>query len=300
MSHQIGSQPAVQFRKGWLALDGTFFAKEHYLVIRSPGRQWSGAGGLLGRLKGRGSSYNTWANDTGFWQDQSPAAVSRNGTVLPGPAFDCSPLTGFMILKIVVNAHNETEAAYAIGNNDGLAGCDFDVAEILGYQSMLSPADEARVGGYLAAKYGIDTAYPALPPPGAKPELPPDEMAAVKYRGLAALGLAVSAHDAGRGESARHGLGGELPRARAARQGLVQLQRGEGPRRRHPLRHKRRRAVGLPDRSVGRRGRYGQHLGPRPGDPGQRPAGNQDVLGQGRRAERVQRPGGLQSVPTGT
>ena len=154
---------------GWLALNGEFFAKEHYLVLRSPGPKWRGAGGLLGRLKGRGSSYNTWANDTGFWQDHHPAAVSRNGTVLPGPAFDCSPLKEFMILRIIVNARNETEAAYTIGNNDGLAYCDFDVAEILGYESLLSPAEEALVGGYLAAKYGIESAYPPLPPPGAKP-----------------------------------------------------------------------------------------------------------------------------------
>ena len=180
--NQINSRPAVQFRKGWLALDGKFYAQEHYFVIRSPARSWSGAGGLLGRLKGRGSSYNTWGNDTGFWQDQPPAAVSRNGTVLPGPAFDCSPLTRFMVLKIIVNDHDATKASYAIGNNDGLAACDFDVAEILGYQSMLSPADEALVGGYLAAKYGIETAYPPLPPAKAR-EPAPSEMAAVKYQG---------------------------------------------------------------------------------------------------------------------
>ena len=181
--NQVNSRPAVQFRKGWLALAGTFFAKEHYIVVRSPGPQWSGPGGLLGRLKGRGSSYNTWGNDTGFWQDQFPAAVSRNGSVLPGPAFDCSPLTGFMVLKIIVNDHNPSEASYAIGNNDGLAACDFDVAEILGYRSILSPAEEALVGGYLATKYGIDTAYPPLPPAGGKAaEFPPSEMAAVKYK----------------------------------------------------------------------------------------------------------------------
>ena len=181
-SNQINSKPAVQFRKGWLALDGTFFAKEHYIVIRSPSPKWSGAGGLLGRLKGRGSSYNTWGNETGFWTDVSPAAISRNGTPLPGPAFDCSPMGKFMVLKVIVNNANETEAAYAIGNNDGLTHCDFDVAEILGYESILSPTDEALVGGYLAAKYGIDTDYPPLPPVKA-PELPASEMAAVKYKG---------------------------------------------------------------------------------------------------------------------
>ena len=68
---RLPSRRSSSARAG-LPSTATFFAKEHYLVIRSPGPQWSGAGGLLGRLKGRGSSYNTWANDTGFWQDQSP------------------------------------------------------------------------------------------------------------------------------------------------------------------------------------------------------------------------------------
>ncbi|MEI7901089.1 MAG: DUF2341 domain-containing protein, partial [bacterium] len=180
-SNQIGSKPAVQFRKGWLAVDGIFFAKEHYFVLRSPSPKWSGGGGLHGRLKGRGSSYNTFGNDTGFWTDVSPAAISRNGTPLPGPLFDCSPITKFMVIKVIVNNANETDAAYAIGNNDGLTACDFDVAEILGYESMLSPTDEALVGGYLAAKYGIDTAYPPLPP-AKTPELAASEMAAVKYK----------------------------------------------------------------------------------------------------------------------
>jgi hypothetical protein len=180
-TNQLNSKPTLQFRKGWLGIDGTFFAKEHFIVIRSPEPRWGGASGLLGRLKGRGSSYNTYANDTCFWSGMSPAAVAKNGTMLPGPLFDCSPITKFMILKIIVNNADETEAAYAIGNNDGLISGAFDIAEILGYQSILGPKDEALVGGYLAAKYGIDTAYPPLPP-AKPPELPPRELAGVKYK----------------------------------------------------------------------------------------------------------------------
>ena len=182
VTNQLNSKPALQFRKGWLGMDGTLFAKEHFLVLRSPNPKWNGASGLLGRLKGRGSSYNTYGNDTGFWTDVSPAAVSRNGSVLPGPIFDCSPITQFMILKIIVNNANETEAAYAIGNNDGLTTGDFDVAEILGYRSILGPKDEALVGGYLAAKYGIESVYPPLPPAKVA-DLPASERAAVKYQG---------------------------------------------------------------------------------------------------------------------
>ncbi|MCE9612574.1 MAG: DUF2341 domain-containing protein [Chthoniobacter sp.] len=176
---QINSKPALQFRKGWLGLDGTFFSKEQFLVLRSPTAKWSGATGLFGRLKGRGSSYNTWGNDSGFWTDVSPAAVSKNGHPLIVP-FDCAPLTKFMILKIIVNNANETEAAYVIGNNDGLTQGDFDVAEILAYESILSPREEALVGGYLATKYGIETTYPPLPPAKA-PELSPGDLAGVKY-----------------------------------------------------------------------------------------------------------------------
>lgn len=160
---QIHSRPIIQFRGNWLALAGTFFSKEQYVVVRSPDDRWSGAGSFLGRLKGRGSSCNTWGGDTGFWTDQSPVAVTRNGDVLPGPSFDCSPITNTMILKIIVNDNSTNAASYAIGNNDGLASCSFDVAEILGYQSMLSPLDEESVGAYLSAKYGIGTVY--LPPP---------------------------------------------------------------------------------------------------------------------------------------
>ena len=161
----VNGKPAVQFRKSWLALSGKFFAKEHYLVLRSPTARWSGAGGILGRLKGRASSYNTWGRETGFWTDRSPDAVSRNGVPLTGPGFDCSPLAEWMVLKIVVNNHDESEASYGIGNNDGMVANDFDVAEILGYDTILSPGKEALVGGYLAAKYGIKTAYPPLPSP---------------------------------------------------------------------------------------------------------------------------------------
>jgi len=176
--NQINSKPVVQFRNNWLALAGTFFAKEHYIVLRSPVDKWSGPGSFLGRLKGRGSSYNTWAGDTGFWTDQSPVAVTRNGTVLPGIGFDCSPITNYMVLKIDVNDHSTNAASYAIGNNDGMAGCNFDVAEILGYQSMLSPLEEESVGAYLAAKYGISTAYRPLPRTGGGPVTP----ASVQYK----------------------------------------------------------------------------------------------------------------------
>ena len=181
-ANQIHTKPAMQFRKSWLACAGTFFAKEQYLVLRSPTPQWTSAGSFLGRVKGRASSYNTWRNDTGFWSDRPPVAVSRNGIVLPGMAFDCSPITQYMLLRIVVNDDDTTVAGYGIGNNDGMADCEFDVAEILAYQSLLTPEEAAAVGGYLTVKYGLITAYPA-PSTAKAPSPAASELAAAKYKG---------------------------------------------------------------------------------------------------------------------
>ncbi|MEI6807152.1 MAG: DUF2341 domain-containing protein [bacterium] len=179
--NRVNSKPVVKFRGGWLALAGKFFAKEQYVVVRSPAARWSGTGSFLGRMQGRRSSWNTWGGDTGFWTDQSPVAVTRNGVVLPGPAFDCSPLTNYMVLRIVVNDNDMEAAGYAIGNNDGLATCDFEVAEILGYQTMLSPTDEDLVGAYLATKYGLRTEYPPLPVASSSGERA--RVAAFQYKG---------------------------------------------------------------------------------------------------------------------
>ncbi len=177
-SNQILSHPAVQFRGNatWLNIAGPFFAKEQYLVVRSPSATWSGSGSFLGRksdgfLTVRASSYNMASGTDGFWQDHFPAAVSRNGTSLArntvdSSAFHLAPITQYMLLKITVD--DQADAAnlaaypyYQIGKNETLGTMDFDVAEIIGYANPLSANDEALVGGYLTAKYGITTSYPA-------------------------------------------------------------------------------------------------------------------------------------------
>ncbi|MEI7955306.1 MAG: DUF6288 domain-containing protein, partial [Verrucomicrobiota bacterium] len=163
--NQIMSLPAVQVRAGWFDIAGKFFAKEQYVVVRSPTATWNGTGAFIGRksydfLTVRASSYTINRGGTNFW-DQ-PLACSRNGV----STFNLAPTTNYMVLKITVdnNASPENLAAYPycqIGRTENEAGADFDVAEILGYSNALSSSDEALVGGYLAAKYGIATSYPA-------------------------------------------------------------------------------------------------------------------------------------------
>ena len=165
VANQIMSLPAVQIRGGWFDLAGAFFTKEQYVVVRSPNATWNKPGAFIGRksydsLSVRASSYTVKREGTGFWD--MPAACSKNGV----STMELKPITDYMIVKITVDdrasAANLAKYPYCqIGRTEKEAGMDWDVAEIIGYSKSLSPGDEALVGGYLAAKYGITTSYPA-------------------------------------------------------------------------------------------------------------------------------------------
>ena len=165
-ANQIMSLPAVQIRGGWFNIAGKLFAKEQYVVVRSPRATWKGTGAFIGRksydnLVVRASSYTVKRDGTEFWD--MPAAVSKNGVA---KTFNLAPITDYMVVKITVDdrasAENLAKYPYCqIGRTEGEAGMDCDVAEIIGYSKSLSAGDEALVGGYLAAKYGIATSYPA-------------------------------------------------------------------------------------------------------------------------------------------
>ncbi len=158
MRNQLFSKPAIRFSDkaaGYLDLAGTLFVKEQYVVVRSPSYDTWSYGGFLCHRSGRGSSY--LLGGSGF--ESAPAAVSKNGTALASP-FNLGTLTNYMVLKITVDDSNTSPAAYQIGRSDGYS-CEFDVTEILGYSRALTSQEEAKVGGYLTAKYGLTTTYPA-------------------------------------------------------------------------------------------------------------------------------------------
>ncbi|MCX6875653.1 MAG: Ig-like domain repeat protein [Verrucomicrobia bacterium] len=169
----------VHFRgtDDWFDCAGGMFVKEQYVVVRSPNPTWVGSGSFLARksadfLSVRASSHNLYNGYTGFWDDQLPAAVSKNGAVvssgagsMPRGGFELNPITDYMILKIVVN--NGASAAnlaqypyYHIGRTETLTGVEMDIAEIIGYEATLSAGDEAVLGSYLKGKYGLVATYP--------------------------------------------------------------------------------------------------------------------------------------------
>ena len=134
-------------------------------MVRSPSPLWSGLGSFLGRASGRASSYMLAGVSPGFDEDQFPAAVSRNGSPVAlersgRVGYSLGTITDFMVLKITANDSDTKATIYQIGGIDRQWQCKFDVAEILGYSRTLTSSEEATVGAYLAAKYGIKTAYP--------------------------------------------------------------------------------------------------------------------------------------------
>ncbi|MCX6872770.1 MAG: hypothetical protein NTW21_03035 [Verrucomicrobia bacterium] len=101
----------------------------------------------------------------GCWRDPDPFAVSRDGNVI-------APQTGnnfiypihlpeinapYFILKINVNTTAKANAGkpgtYQIGKAADVGYVDFDVAEIIGYDQVLSGPEETLMNAYLMNKY---------------------------------------------------------------------------------------------------------------------------------------------------
>ncbi len=185
IKYNSGEAPkkGVHFRgtDAWFDCAGGMFVKEQYVVVRSPNPTWVGSGSFLGRrsndfLSVRASSHNLYSGYSGFWDDELPSAVSRNGSAvsssrgsMPRGGFELAPITDYMLLKIVANtgANAANLAAYPfynIGRTETLSGVEMDIAEMIGFETTLSAADEAAMGAYLAGKYGLLTTYPDTSP----------------------------------------------------------------------------------------------------------------------------------------
>ncbi len=157
----LNSRPAAQFRSAYLALAMPLTVKEQYLVVRSPAATWNG-----GAVLGWGGDRNYLFGDTGFDQDPFPSGVSKDGTVVSFEprvgriAYHLGTITDWMLLKITSSM--TPTGTFMIGSTakfGGLERCNCDVAEIIGYDSVLSSAEEQLVGAYLSNKYGLSTAY---------------------------------------------------------------------------------------------------------------------------------------------
>ncbi|MCX6880019.1 MAG: autotransporter-associated beta strand repeat-containing protein, partial [Verrucomicrobia bacterium] len=166
-TNQVNGLPTVQFRsQGYANIFGTMFAKEQYMVFKSPsGNSYNGDwGAVMGDVT---DQYGyMMGNGTRFWEGNNPEAVSQNGAVLPSP-WSISNMGTFLVLKIDGTYPNTTPRSYSLGNVYGNGSPQYhnvnlDVAEVIAYDHVLSTGEAEQLGSYLTIKYGLSTNYAGL------------------------------------------------------------------------------------------------------------------------------------------
>ena len=183
---ELNGLPAVRFDQNNENLQmadpsNEYFAKETYLVFRAGdnrttfGPDWGAPFGV----KDGNDADRMWMmrpNEDRFWNQETPAAVSRNGVAINAAnQFDMSAQTGnasmgeYMVLRIVANeggaqpsgnGNGSHPREYIVGTRtDAWANSRWDTAEILAFNRQLSPEEETLIGEYLANKYALPTTY---------------------------------------------------------------------------------------------------------------------------------------------
>ncbi len=193
-ANEINSLPAVRFDENDENLQmadpsNEYFAHDTFLVFRAGqdggvqrttfGPSW---GAPIG-VKSGPDADRMWMmhpNEDRFWNNETPAAVRRNGIDIPSANnFDMSTTTGgasmgeYMILNVTANigpgtattnnnnGNGSHDREYIVGTRtDAWGNSRWDTAEIIVYDTALNPVDMQKVEAYLAAKYGI--AYPTI------------------------------------------------------------------------------------------------------------------------------------------
>ena len=167
----INNLPVVRFNSA-NANTGDYFQFNRISTIRTAFWVVKDIGGGSRFLLGDDSSYDfhrgTDANNGKIWDSQNAHSNIKSGTTkLMGNAVNGTttslPSGSFQLVSLMttgdVTANQICQDRIFHGSWQG------DIAEILIYNRVLTAPEEAAVGSYLAAKYGLDTIYPSTEPP---------------------------------------------------------------------------------------------------------------------------------------
>ena len=158
-TNQINGLPVVQFRnEAYANITGNMYSKEQYAVVKILDGDW---GSFMGSDSRAGYMLNQNGN---FWDGNYPAAVSKDGTNIPSTPYSLGDNGPFMLVKVTGNDWNTSQRLYSLGRQEGWRSLNMDMAELISYDHALTPTEENAVGGYLAYKYGLTTAYPSGAP----------------------------------------------------------------------------------------------------------------------------------------
>ena len=178
--NQLNGKPAVQFRASWLNVQGYMQTVQQYLVLKSAVPGWNSNGSMMGPVDSNyGSGNHDWRqlrpyamrsdspdNSGAFWPDPPPLGICKNGTKVAAQwgdnfSYPVAPTDQYMLLKIDVSTTYSgtwTPQHFCIGKAADNGSVDFDVAEIICYDRMLTGPEENALGAYIASKYGLTVA----------------------------------------------------------------------------------------------------------------------------------------------
>jgi autotransporter-associated beta strand protein len=173
VADQINGLPGVKFRSEYLRIDHGMVPREEYIVFRSgrydtdpnnPHLWENGWGGPFGQQNDNGWMLED--NQARTWNSRVALAMKQNGTSLVKTSnhYYFDQCGNYMVLKVNPLNYGSANAYIGRPNNSWYNG-HVDVAEIIIFSDTKSEADENAIGGYLAAKYGIDTTYPTFSDP---------------------------------------------------------------------------------------------------------------------------------------
>ncbi len=160
-TNALNGLPAIQVRTNsgsdFLNVANSFLLKQVLIVYKSPNATFNSYGTPLG--SNGASATRTFifqSGDTTFHSNPgcTTGGTWKNGASLTSPC-NMASITNYMILT--VNTQYPTMSrVYTVGASDtGSYIADLDIAEIIGYDSVLSATDRQAVEGYLNAKYSV-------------------------------------------------------------------------------------------------------------------------------------------------
>ncbi len=156
----VNGRPVVHFANDTYAdITGSMFVKQSYVVFNLLNAgDWGAVVGCSDR-----SGYMLYRSGY-FWSSNYPEAVRQNGGSELSGNFQLSNIGNYMVVRITGNDNNTSvRTGWRMGRQEGWDTPQMNLAEVVCYDTALSEDDEDLVGGYLAVKYGITTAYPDYP-----------------------------------------------------------------------------------------------------------------------------------------
>ena len=157
-ANAVNGMPVVNFADNTYAnITGNMNSKQQYIVFNLPNvGDW---GSVLGSQKRSGYMFN---RNGSMWNQNYPTAVRQNGGAELSGNFQLSNIGNYMVVRITGNSNDTSvRAGWALGRQEGWGRLGMNLAEVVSFGTTLSVADEYKMEGYLAHKWGLTGNLPA-------------------------------------------------------------------------------------------------------------------------------------------